>query len=473
MTMTPEDFNKAIRNSKITHNESSEAWKIYKQNSPEAAVEFVEKILNKRSHFQKTAKLKENSVPYQIWGAEHIEGGALEQMENAARLPVAVAGSLMPDAHQGYGLPIGGVLATENAVVPYAVGVDIACRMMMTVYPVSVDMLQNPKSREFLNLQKALVENTIFGAGADGVHAGNIDHPILDPSNWQGTRLIRDLHLTATRQIGTSGTGNHFVEWGEFEVTEANNPLNLQPGKYLALLSHSGSRGVGFRIAEYYTNIAMAMMPDLDPHVKHLAWLPLDREEGEEYWNFMHLAGEFASANHHVIHARVAKAAGLQSIASIENHHNFAWTEKVMVNGIEKEAIVHRKGATPAGKGVLGVIPGTMADLGYVVVGKGNVASLNSASHGSGRQMSRSNAIRTITHAQQAEYLKKRGVTLIGGGLDEAPQAYKPIQKVIQAQSDLVDVIGTFQPRIVRMADDSRSKRFKPAPKGVVDGKGD
>lgn len=471
--MAPEEFNKMVRNSRLTHSESSEAWRIYKQNSPQAAIDFVQKILEKRVQFHKSVKLQDSAVPYHVWGREHIDIAALDQMDGAARLPITLAGSLMPDAHKGYGLPIGGVLATENAVVPYAVGVDIACRMMMTVYPSPVNMLKKPNSSEFLHLQKSLLDNTVFGAGADGIHDGHIDHPILDPSYWQTTRLTRDLRLTAIRQIGTSGTGNHFVEWGELEVTEVANPLNLKPGTYLALLSHSGSRGVGFKIAEHYTKIAMGMMPDLDASVKHLAWLPLDREEGQEYWNLMHLAGEFASANHHVIHARVAKAAGLESIASIENHHNFAWSEKIVVNGIEKEAIVHRKGATPAGKGVLGVIPGTMADLGYVVVGKGNPESLNSASHGSGRQMSRTSALKNITIQQHADYLSDRGVTLIGGGLDEAPQAYKPIQKIIDAQFNLVDIIGTFQPRIVRMAEDKPLHRFRPAPEGIVDAKGD
>jgi tRNA-splicing ligase RtcB len=471
--MKPIEFQQMLEEVRLTHKERDEAWKTFKQVSPEAAVDFVQKIHEMRIELQGSVKLRDTAVPFHIWGLEHIDSTALEQMEGAARLPIALAGSLMPDAHKGYGLPIGGVLATENAVVPYAVGVDIACRMMMTVYPTSPDALKKPNSPEFQHLQKALIDHTVFGAGADGVHDGKIEHPILDPSHWQGTRLIRDLRLTAIRQIGTSGTGNHFVEWGEFEVLDAANTLKLKPGSYLALLSHSGSRGVGYKIAEHYTKIAMELMPDLDESVKHLAWLPLNREEGQEYWNAMQLAGEFASANHHVIHARIAKAAGLESIASIENHHNFAWVEKIIVDGIEREAIVHRKGATPAGKGVLGVIPGTMADVGFVVVGKGNLESLNSASHGSGRQMSRTNALKTITHQQHADYLTERGVTLIGGGLDEAPHAYKSIQKVIEAQSDLVDIIGTFQPRIVRMAEDKPLHHIKPAPEGVVDAKGD
>jgi len=467
--MNNQEFQQLIEKLKLTQKERHEAWRLFKNVAPEQGIDFVQKIQDLHSN----VRLRDDPVPYNVWGSEYIDQGAIDQMESAARLPIALAGSLMPDAHKGYGLPIGGVLATENAVVPYAVGVDIACRMMLTVYPASSHILRQPSSPEFSHLQRSLVENTVFGAGADGVHDGKIEHPILDSSNWQTTRLLQSLRLTAIHQIGTSGTGNHFVEWGELEISDPRNPLQLKPGNYLALLSHSGSRGVGYKIADYYTKLAMQLLSSLDESVKHLAWLLLDREEGQEYWEAMQLAGEFASANHHVIHARIAKAAGLESIAAIENHHNFAWRENIIIDGVTKEAIVHRKGATPAGEGVLGIIPGTMADQGFVVVGKGNLESLNSASHGSGRQMSRSSALQTITPQQQEEYLAERGVTLIGGGLDEAPQAYKSIQKVIDSQKDLVDIIGTFQPLIVRMAVDKPLSRIKPVPEGIVDAKSD
>jgi len=191
--------------------------------------------------------------------------------------------------------------------------------------------------------------------------------------------------------------------------------------------------------------------PHLPPSVKHLAWLPLDSAEGQEYWVAMELAGRFASACHFKIHQTVAKAAGLTEIAHVENHHNFAWREE-LADGTP--VIVHRKGATPAGEGVLGVIPGSMADPGYVVRGKGVAESINSASHGAGRKLGRKAAIAALTHRQRDKYLQDRGVSLIGGGLDEAPQAYKDIEEVIAAQSDLVDIIGKFSPKIVRMANE-------------------
>ena len=390
--------------------------------------------------------LLESPLPYPIWGRENIDDGSLAQMNNAMRLPVSVAGALMPDAHVGYGLPIGGVLATENAVIPYAVGVDIACRMRLSIYEVSPHLLgQKPGMFE-----DALVKQTSFGMGAQWKGSDRADHEVLDDSAWNATRLLASLKDNAVRQLGTSGTGNHFVEWGSFRLYESL--FGLQPGEYVALLSHSGSRSVGYKIADRYSKLAMEKHPDLDKSVRHLAWLSLDSEEGQEYWLSMELAGRFASANHYVIHQRVAKAAGLKEKAVVENHHNFAWAEK-LADG--RHVIVHRKGATPAGEGVLGVIPGSMGDAGYVVRGRGVTESLESASHGAGRLMSRKAALNSISRLARDEYLRERGVTLLGGGLDESPQAYKPIDTIIAAQHDLVDVIGKFMPRIVRMADEA------------------
>lgn len=353
----------------------------------------------------------------------------------------------MPDAHQGYGLPIGGVLATAETVIPYAVGVDIACRMRLSLYEVSPHILGQHKAK----FEKALLDRTLFGAGNKFDKMDRPEHEVLEDPDWQATRFLKPLRYKAMEQLGTSGSGNHFVEWGEFDLQEADDQLGLPPGKYLALLSHSGSRGVGFKIANEYSRLARTFHPDLPEQVKHLAWLDLDSEAGQEYWLAMELAGRFASANHSVIHKRVAKAAGVKEVAVVENHHNFAWREK-MADG--SEAIVHRKGATPAGHGVLGVIPGSMGDPGFLVRGRGEMSSLNSASHGAGRKMSRRAATNSLTHLERARYLERSGVKLLGGGLDESPQAYKDIHKVIAAQRDLVDILGTFHPRIVRMADE-------------------
>jgi tRNA-splicing ligase RtcB len=397
---------------------------------------------------KRASEVRREPLPYAVFGAEHIDAASRAQMDNAMRLPVSVAGALMPDAHVGYGLPIGGVLATEGAVIPYAVGVDIACRMRLSIFAAPPELLSQQQSR----FEKVLREQTRFGAGAEWKPPR--EDPILDDPDWQAVPLLR--HLRETKgipQLGTSGSGNHFVEFGELEVLTTDPKLGLQPGKYLALLSHSGSRGVGYQIADYYSKLAHSLHPELDKELAHLAWLDMSSEPGQEYWLAMNLAGRFASANHRIIHQQITKAAGLDVLATVENHHNFAW-EETLPDG--RRVYVHRKGATPAGKDELGVIPGTMGDVGYVVRGKGNPASLNSASHGAGRQMSRNEAFKSITKKMRDAYLRERGVKLLGGGLDESPQAYKRIDEVMAAQRDLVEIVARFQPRLVMMTDDPR-----------------
>ncbi len=184
---------------------------------------------------------------------------------------------------------------------------------------------------------------------------------------------------------------------------------------------------------------------------QHLAWLDMNTAEGQEYWLSMNLAGDYAKACHDVIHKKLAKAIGLKPLLKVENHHNFAWKE-MQPDG--EELIVHRKGATPAKLGELGIIPGSMATSGYIVSGLGNAGSLNSASHGAGRKFSRSKAKASYTGSELRKELKKAKVTLIGGGLDEAPFAYKDIEQVMANQTDLVKVEGKFTPRIVRMCKD-------------------
>ena len=393
-------------------------------------------------------ELRSEPLPYPVWGAELIDAGARQQMDNAMRLPVTVAGALMPDAHVGYGLPIGGVLATHEAVIPYAVGVDIACRMRLSVFDASAIVLNQQKGR----FEKLLQANTRFGAGVEWKPP--MEDAVMDDPDWTATPLLRGLKDKAGRQLGTSGSGNHFVELGELEVVV--DDAGIEKGKHLALLSHSGSRGTGARIAEHYSRIAKNMHPELKGaggDLSHLGWLDIQTQAGREYWLAMNLAGRYASANHRVIHRNIAKASGMKTLAVVENHHNFCWIER-LPDG--QEVYVHRKGATPADAGALGVIPGTMGDIGYVVRGRGNAESLNSASHGAGRLMSRTEAKETLTKTMRDQYLREKGVTLLGGGLDESPQAYKNINDVIAAQSDLVEVIARFRPRIVMMTDDPR-----------------
>jgi tRNA-splicing ligase RtcB len=382
---------------------------------------------------------------YKIYGEQHIEQGAKDQMDIAMQLPVTVAGALMPDAHQGYGLPIGGVLATKNAIIPYGVGVDIGCRMALSVYDIPETHFYENEAR----YKRELIAQTKFGAGQGFKGREKSGHDVLDRNEFNMTPFIKHLHDKAWSQLGTSGGGNHFVEFGIIEFQERDEALNIDKGRYLALLTHSGSRGLGATIAGHYTKLAKSICK-LPKEAANLAYLDLNTQEGQEYWIGMNLAGDYASACHEVIHNKMAAAIGAQVLAKVENHHNFAWKE--ILNG--EEVIVHRKGATPAGKDVMGIIPGSMTAPGFLVRGKGETEAINSASHGAGRQMSRTQAIKNITKADMRQVLKDHGVSLIGAGRDEAPMAYKDINTVMASQKELVDVVAKFTPKMVRMADD-------------------
>lgn len=385
-------------------------------------------------------QLRTTRVPFSIYGENEIDQLAKYQLYDALKLPIAVQGALMPDAHAGYGLPIGGVLATENAVIPYGVGVDIGCRMSMSIFPLEATYYKGRTEQ----LSNILVEHTKFGMKEE--HKKKMDHEIFERPAFEDIPLLKKLRIKAYKQLGTSGGGNHFVEFGEVNITDENNEFGLPVGGYLGLLSHSGSRGLGANIAKHYTYLARKQCP-LPKNVQHLAWLDLSSHDGQEYWLAMNLAGDYAKACHDNIHYRISKVLGTKPLAIIENHHNFAW--KQMVDG--KECIVHRKGATPAGKGELGIIPGSMTAPGYLVRGLGNENSLQSASHGAGRLHSRRTCKESFTNSQMSKELKAHDVTLVGGGIDEAPMAYKDINRVMANQNELVEIIGTFSPKVVRM----------------------
>ena len=297
-------------------------------------------------HAQTQARFvpRDKPAPYKIWGSG-LDDNALSQMDNACDLPISAAGALMPDAHMGYGLPIGGVLATRNAVIPYAVGMDIACRMKMTVLDMPPSAIRGEEGR----LRNVLERETSFGIGA--CFKKRHDHAVM-AADWSVSPITQRDRDKAWKQLGSSGSGNHFVEFGT--LTLAEDELGLKAGVYTALLSHSGSRGTGGNIAQHYSKLAMAQHPELPRQLQHLAWFGLDEELGQEYWAAMELMGQYAAANHELIHRSIAKALSVKVLADVENHHNFAWKE----HHFGEEVIVHRKGATPAGEGALGVLMG-------------------------------------------------------------------------------------------------------------------
>ncbi|MFO8236151.1 MAG: RtcB family protein [Bacteroidales bacterium] len=434
--------------------------KHYKHQNKAEALEILKKVMNNPEKFHKHPQLGKiaqrltvnktqstqefmlkETKPYKIYGRENIEESALQQMETAMRLPIAIKGALMPDAHQGYGLPIGGVIAAKNAVIPFAVGMDIGCRMAMSIFPIDPNFVINNVPR----LKNILLSNTSFGKEE---HKEMKDHLIMERQEFNEIKFLRTLQKKAYDQLGTSGHGNHFVDIGILEVKEPTTPIQISPGIYLAVLTHSGSRGTGAEIARHYTKIA-SQKCSLPKGAKSLAWLELGKAEGEEYWKAMNWAGDYSAANHEIIHKKIAKAMQAESLARIENHHNFAWKEKLSDG---EEIVIHRKGATPAHKGTLGIIPGSMVSPAFIVRGKGNEEALNSAAHGAGRLLSRSEAKRRFTKKELHEYLNKNNVTLIGGNKDESPFAYKDINEVMRLQQDMVDILAVFKPKIVRMA---------------------
>ena len=393
-----------------------------------------------------TAAVRTEPIAFQQWG-EDIDVACQSQMRQACALPMAVGAALMPDAHVGYGIPIGGVLALEGAVVPYAVGVDIACRMKLSVLDIPTTQL----TENFHRFKTALQNGTRFGVGS--THQTPQDHAVMD-EDWNICSVTRHHKEKAWKQLGTSGSGNHFVEFGVLTLSQREDELGLDAGKYVALLSHSGSRGTGAAVCDTYSGIARSRLPKQYEDVGRLAWLSLEEEAGQEYWAAMNLMGDYAAANHDVIHRLVSKLVGGRIISGVENHHNFAWKEQ---HG-GREVIVHRKGATPAGAGVLGVIPGSMADPAFIVRGKGNDASLRSAAHGAGRRMSRTAARDKYNFRAVQRDLEVKGIRVLSAGADEVPYVYKNILEVMAAQEDLVESIARFDPKIVKMSDDGKSE---------------
>jgi len=405
---------------------------------------------DKKAAARSSFALRDTPIPYRIWGRAGIDDGAVAQMDMAMRLPSAVAGALMPDAHIGYGLPVGGAFALDNAISPGAVGPDIGCSVYLTIFDASPDILED--ARHAQTLRRAIRDGAVFGVGAQTDRRHLPDHAVLADAAWDDTPLTRSLRGKGAAQLGQSGSGNHFVSVGAFDLLEEMD--GVPPGRYIVLASHSGSRGVGYKIADAYSKRAEELHKEVG-EAKKVAALSLAEADGQEYWAAMNLALRYARANHEVIHARVGRLAGLHPLAFVGNPHNVASREVVALpDGSTIMAIVHRKGATPAHRGAAGFIPGTMADPGFLTSGLGVPEALHSASHGAGRRLGRKQAIASIAKADRDRYLAERGVTLLGGGIDEAPQAYKDITAVMAAQADLVSILGRFTPRIVRMADE-------------------
>lgn len=386
--------------------------------------------------------MRRNAAPLALFGevGTHIPPNALDQMYTVLRLPVATRGALMPDGHYGYAMPIGGVAALDRAVSPSFVGFDISCMMHLTVFDLAPEDFQ--RDREYL--ADTLVAETSFGLGAS--FGTPREHEVMDDPDWQTTSTLRQLRAVARSQLGSSGGGNHFCNLMLMEPLE---PLEgLMPGQqYVALLSHSGSRGTGHRLATHYLKVAEQESRAVAKGIpKGYEWLSTESEAGQEYLAAMALVGKYALANHQLIHRHFAQAAGLTPRFTLWNRHNYAWLDE------ETGEVIHRKGATPAERGVLGIIPGSSGTASYVVEGLGNEESIFSSSHGAGRFFSRSEARRRHDEAAFRSHMAREDILHRGLAPDETLQAYKDIEMVMDVQDGvLVRRLAKLTPRVVLM----------------------
>ncbi len=383
--------------------------------------------------------------PIKLW-LDDIEGEALAQARNLANLPFTYKHvAIMPDAHPGYGMPIGGVLATEGAVIPNAVGVDIGCGMCAvrtSLTEVNQDdlkkILGSKKSNQGI---RAIIP---VGFKHQKTSQGQDLMPDLENVAKLKRSQVVQLFQAGQKQLGTLGGGNHFIE--------------IQQGDdgYIWLMIHSGSRNIGLKIATYYNKLAVQMnekWKSIIPKKWQLAFLPLDSSKGWDYLAEMQYCVDFALANRKLMMERVKEVMvevipGVEFAPSINIAHNYAALE----NHFGKDVMVHRKGATRARLGEDGIIPGCQGSKSFIVSGKGNPASFLSCSHGAGRVLGRKQAQRSLDLAVEQKILDDLGVLHELRGkrdLDEAPGAYKDITQVMANQTDLVDIKVSLKPLAV------------------------
>lgn len=366
-------------------------------------------------------------LPIKMW-LDNIEDGALAQAKNLANLPFVYKWiSIMPDCHQGYGMPIGGVMATKQVVVPNAVGVDIGCGMCAVQTSLTEIDVETIKK--------------IMGDIRQVVPVGFAHQE--ETQGWEGFNDVPDIKIiqeqlnSARKQLGTLGGGNHFIE-----IQKGNDG-------HIWFMLHSGSRNLGYKVANAYHKKAQVLCERWcsDIPTKDLSFLPMESSEGKEYYLAMKFCLEFAYQNRQVMMHNVMNIfrnhTDGEELKEINIHHNYAAFE----HHYGKNVIVHRKGATKASKGMLGIIPGSMGTSSYIVEGLGNPESFESCSHGAGRKMGRKDAKRTLILADEQEKMKNvvHGIRS-AGDLDEAPGAYKDIDTVMNNQKELVVPVVVLTP---------------------------
>ena len=375
------------------------------------------------------------NIPILMW-VDEIEDGALRQAKNLANLPFAFHHiAIMPDVHEGYGMPIGGVLATKGVVLPNAVGVDIGCGVCAVKS--SVKDINKEIIKEILS---EIRDVTPLGFHHHKTKQDKNLLPVLN-DDYEAILMEKDSPLY---QVGTLGGGNHFIE------------IQQDINGFIWIMLHSGSRNLGKKVADYYNNIAVGLNEKLEPKIPNnweLAYLPLNSDYGKKYLKEMQYCVDFAFANRKLmmdkileIFTKIFKKITFGEMINIA--HNYASSE----THFGEKVVVHRKGATKAESGQVGIIPGSQGSNSYIVRGKGNPDSFFSCSHGAGRRMSRNKARNTLDLAKEQEKLDKKGIIhaiRTKNDLDEASGAYKNIKTVMELQSDLVSIEEELKPLAV------------------------
>jgi len=378
-------------------------------------------------------------LPIKMW-LDEVEEGAIKQAKNLANLPFAFKHvCLMPDTHEGYGMPIGGVLATQGVIIPNAVGVDIGCGMCAVKTNIQTEMVSKEQLKQIMSGIRELVP-----LGFDHQKERQDDNLMPSGFNLDELHVVKNQYLAALKQIGTLGGGNHFIE------------LQRSNEGYLWIMIHSGSRNLGKQVADYYNRIAKKLnelwFSSVDAKAD-LAFLPFRADEALHYYKEMRYCTEFAFANRKLMMERIQQvvstilsAVDYEPIINIA-HNYAAWEEH-----FGEKIVVHRKGATSAKAGEIGIIPGSQGTKSYIVEGLGNPESFTSCSHGAGRVMSRSAAIRNLDLEEEKRKLDEQGIIHSIRGksdLEEAASAYKDISQVIAFQTDLVKIKVELSPLAV------------------------
>lgn len=372
-------------------------------------------------------------IPIKMW-LEEIEDGALEQAKNLANLPFAFHHiAIMPDSHQGYGMPIGGVLATKDVIIPNAVGVDIGCGMC-AVKTSLTDIDTETLKKIMGEIRKAIPVGF-------NKHQEAQDGSLMPQYDGFGG-IIHQEYNNALYSLGTLGGGNHFIE--------------IQKGSdgHIWIMIHSGSRNFGLKIAEHYNKLAIKLnelwySDSGVPKEWELAFLPLESEEGKAYIREMNYAVEFALANRKLMMDRIKDIFIKETNCDFDEMINIAHNYARLENHFGHNVMVHRKGATLATVDTIGIIPGSQGTKSYIVKGKGNRDSFNSCSHGAGRKMGRNQAQKNLNLEEEIKKLDDQGILHAIRGvkdLDEASGAYKDIDVVMKNQEDLVEILVELTP---------------------------